>query len=394
MKKNLSTINVNRILRTVWEEEPISRIDIARSLDLSKSTITLITAQLIERGIVMEKTTGTTTLAGGRKPVGLGINAEYGVLIGIEFQTDLARTVAVSLDGSIILKEQEVLDFDSTDVSLLFEQTAHRYKKRIEDDGWRVIGASLGIAGLVDPYKRCVRRSNPLSIEEPVTLDHGMEERLGIPVFIENDAKCCCWAELATRRSVKPSHFMYVLGELRKLNISDREVRGLAVGMAFVIDGKVHYGSNFTSGEFSSVFKRDEDVTQFSIQDRKEVDLGVSDTARRRDVFEELGDNIALVVNLLNLRTVGFAGDIVQFRNELTPLLYQAIRRNWSYSDQAEVDITYTPFGEWAVAYGAAAVIIEQLFALPKVTERADHSLPIGISLFDSIDSVAGRVRS
>ena len=387
MNKSLSTINVNRILRTVWEQEPISRIDIARSLDLSKSTITLIVAQLIERNIVIEKTIGTTTLSGGRKPVGLGINADYGVIIGIEFQTDLARIVLVSLDGTIILREQEFLDFDSTDVSVLFEQTVQRYKERAERDGRRVIGASLGIAGIIDPYERCIRRSNPLSIDEPVQLDHAMDERLGIPIFIENDSKCCCWADLATHRPQKPHHFMYVLGELRKLNVSNREVRGLAVGMAFVIDGKVHYGHNFTSGEFSSVFKRDTNVTQFSIHDSKEAALGVSNAERRGKVFEELLDNVALVVNLLNLRAVGFAGDIVEFRDELTPVLEEAIRRNWSYPDQAEVDISYTPFGEWAVAYGAAALIIEQLFALPKVTEDEHHSLPVGIGLFDLIDS-------
>lgn len=394
MNKSLSTINVNRILRTIWEQEPISRIDIARSLDLSKSTITLIVAQLIERGMVVEKTIGNTSLAGGRKPVGLGINPDYGVLIGIEFQTDLARVVAVSLDGSILLREQETLDFDSTDVSVLLERTIERYKERLENAGHRVIGAALGIAGIIDPRQRCIRRSNPLAIEEPVQIDHAMDERLGIPIFLENDSKCCCWADLASHRAVKPQHFMYVLGELRKLNIANREVRGLAVGMAFVIDGKVHYGHNYTSGEFSSIFKRDTDVTQFSIHESKEVALGVSDPERRQAVFEELADNIALVANLLNLRTVGFAGDIVQFRDELTPTLEEAIQRNWSYPDQAEVDIAYTPFGAWAVAYGAAAVVIEQLFALPKVTEEEGQSLPVGIGLFDLVDTVAETARS
>lgn len=389
--KSLSTINVNRILRTIWEQEPISRVDIARILELSKSTVTLIVAQLIEREIVAEKTLGTTGLAGGRKPVGLGINADYGVIIGIEFQTDLARTVVVSLDGTIILKEQERLDFDSTSVSVLLERAVGKFKARLEGEGMRVIGACLGIAGIIDPFSRCIQRSNPLSLEEPVHLDHGMDKRLGIPVFLENDTRCCCWAELASQRSLKPDHFMYVLGELRKLNVSNNEIRGLAVGTAFVIDGKVHYGQNFTSGEFSSIFKRDDDITQFSIKDSQEAALGISDPARRQGVFEELADNVALVVNLLNLRSVGFAGDIVQFRQELTPVVKEAIRRNWSYPDQADVDIGFTPFGEWAVAYGAAAVIIEQLFALPKVTDEQSQALPVGIGLFDMIDAVAER---
>lgn len=385
--KSLSSINTNRILRTLWEREPISRVDIARSLDLSKSTITLIMAQLIERGIVVEKAIGTASLTGGRKPVGLGINERYGAMIGIEFQTDLARIVAVSIDGTIIFREQELLDFDSASLSELLERTILAYRARLIKEGWRVIGASLGVAGIVDPIRRCITRSNPLSIDTPIYLDHSMEERLGMPVFIDNDTRCCCWADLTSRRANPPQHFMYVLGELRRLSILDKTVRGLAVGMAFVIDGKVHYGHNYTSGEFSSVFKRDVAVTQFSIRNRQEVAVGFSDPAQRRRIFDELMDNVALVANLLNVRTVGVAGDIVRFQDEITPILDAAIRRNWSYPDQAEVEITYTPFGEWSVAYGAAALIIEQLFALPKVNEDETQTLPVGIELFDLIDS-------
>lgn len=135
------------------------------------------------------------------------------------------------------------------------------------------------------------------------------------------------------------------------------------------------------------MFKRDNDLTQFSIHDSKEVAPGLSDAERRQEILHELMDNVALMVNLLNLRAVGFAGDMVQFRDQFTPIVEEAFRHNWSYPDQAEVDITHTPYGEWAVACGAAALIIEQLFALPQVTDNEEHSLPVGIGLFDLIDS-------
>ena len=389
--KSLSTINVNRILRTLWESQTISRIDIARTLDLSKSTITLIMTQLMERSIVVEKEIGQATGSGGRRPVGLGINGSYGAILGIEFQTDLARVVAISLDGAVVLREEELLGIEPQQISTLLETTISRFRDRLRQSGWTVIAASLGVSGIIDPATRCIRTSNPLSIREPVFLDPDLDQRLGMPIFIDNDAKCCCWAQLADRTAPQQRHFMYVLGEHRNLNVSSRESRGLAIGMAFVIDGKVHYGHNFTSGEFSSAFKRDENPTQFSVAHRSELDQPLDDPQIRQRLFQELADNIALVANLLNLESVGFAGDIVQYRDELAPVLRDSIRRNWSYPDQAQVEVSFTPFEEWAVAHGAAALVLEQLFVRASEGDEQARSLPAGIELFDVIEAFSAQ---
>ena len=93
---------------------------------------------------------------------------------------------------------------------------------------------------------------------------------------------------------------------------------------------------------------------------------------------------------MLNVQTIGFAGDIVQFADELSPIFRHAIEANWSYPNQAEVEIEYNPFGEWAVAVGAASLILEQLFALPKLNDNETERLPFGIGLFDLIDELSG----
>ncbi|KGE72790.1 ROK family transcriptional regulator [Spirochaeta lutea] len=384
----IGNINTNRILRSLWEREPISRIDIAKALDLDKSTISKIMSQLIERGIVVEKDVGDASPIGGRKPVFLGVNPEYGAVIGMEFQTTFARIIALDMAGQVIIREEIAINFHDYTLPQLFEELALRYAQRLRKKGWRVIGASLAVAGIVNPIKRAVIRSNPLSITSPVHIGTDIQERLGFPVFLENDAKCCCWADLVNQRGQKVKNFMYILGEIRTLNILDQVHHGLAVGFAFVIDGKVHYGHNFASGEFSSVFKRDSFLSQFSLSSDQDILQIESSPILRKRIFEELAANAALPFNLLNLHAIAIAGDMVAYEKELTPIFEKAIRDNWSYPDQTDIQVSFTPFGPWAVAHGAAALIIEQLFALPKIEDVDGEIRPVGIHLFQMIEEM------
>lgn len=386
----LNSININRVLRTLWEKEPISRIDISKHLELDKSTITKIMTQLLERQIVLEQSFGDSKPGGGRKPIYLGINKVYGAIIGVELQTDLARVVAVSITGEILFQKQQFLNFDKTNISELFEQIVLWHKAQLEKDGWRVLGASLGIAGIVNPYERTIIQSNPLYITSAVKLDQSIDQRLGMPVFLENDTRCCCWAHLVEKKSQDPKHLMYLLGEFRKHTVTNVHSRVLAIGLAFVIDGKLHYGQNFTSGEFSSILKKDHNPTQFSTPNQEAVFLGISDHSQRKHIFHELAENIAFLTNILNLGTIGIAGDVAEYHQELTDALTESIEQNWSYKQQAQVEIVVTPFREWAVAYGAAAFVIERLFALPKMNDVQDQQLEMGIELFDLIDEIGG----
>jgi hypothetical protein len=181
---------------------------------------------------------------------------------------------------------------------------------------------------------------------------------------------------------------MYILGEFRTLNILDQVHHGLAVGFAFVIDGKVHYGHNFASGEFSSVFKRDSFLSQFSLSSDQDILQIESSPILRQRIFEELAANAALPFNLLNLHAIAIAGDMVSYETELTPIFEKAIRENWSYPDQTDLIINFTPFGQWAAAHGAAALIIEQLFALPKIEDVDGETRPVGIHLFQLIEEI------
>ncbi|MBN2618012.1 MAG: MarR family transcriptional regulator, partial [Spirochaetales bacterium] len=97
--------NVSLVMQTIRVKKEISRIEISRELGLDRSTITNIVTKLIENNLLIEKSEGVSESKGGRKPVLLGINPEFGVILGLELQVNIYRATLLTVDGFILWKK-------------------------------------------------------------------------------------------------------------------------------------------------------------------------------------------------------------------------------------------------------------------------------------------------
>jgi len=104
--RRLYQINSSRILQEIRQNRGKSRIAIAEDLDLDRSTITKVVRQLLEYGIV--RTTGKFhgKPGVGRMATGLEVDPDFALVLGIEIQTEIFRTVLVNLDGEILHAER------------------------------------------------------------------------------------------------------------------------------------------------------------------------------------------------------------------------------------------------------------------------------------------------
>ncbi len=93
-----------------------------------------------------------------------------------------------------------------------------------------------------------------------------------------------------------------------------------------------------------------------------------ADEAAFKEVATELGRNVALLVNTLDLSHVFIGGSIEKYRRLLIPILEQEIQKNWPYGKK-NLTIELSELGELVVAYGAAAMFLDRLFALPEIEE-------------------------
>lgn len=355
--------NLRRVLRSIWKSDGIPRIDLAMSLGLDKSTITKIVAQLLDAGIVHEGAEGETKPLGGRKPVELRIRDDFGTFLGIEILTDRYRACLVDPLGSIVSEAESAVSFEGRGIRSVVLDSIVDARKHMAFLGRPLLGIGLGLSGIIDAERGVVRRSLPLGVSEPVDLLASADELFALPLRIENDARCCCWAELVRNRGVLPEDFMFMLGEFRQERAGELPA-GIGVGMALVIDGTVHRGTDGTAGEFRSVFRRENTRSQFSVSN----DL-IRRAATEGEAFDivarELGMNVGMIVNLLDLRRVIVGGSFERWRASLSAILTEEIEANAAYPGEARCELSFSSLGESVVAYGAASMLISRLFAEP-----------------------------
>jgi predicted NBD/HSP70 family sugar kinase len=355
--------NLRRVLRLIWKKEGIPRIDLAQSLGLDKSTITKIVSQLIEAEIVHEGAEGDAKPLGGRKPIELRIRSDFGSFLGIEILTDHYRACLLDPDGKILAEAESTLAYSGKELRSVVLEALVDARKRMASSCPTLLGIGVGLSGIVDAERGVVRRSLPLGVTRPVQLLASVDELFALPVRIENDARCCCWAELVRNRAVLSEDFMFLLGEFRQERASELPA-GIGVGMGLVMDGTVHRGTDGTAGEFRSIFRREDTRSQFGLPDEV-IRRAAAESEAFVRVARELGMNVGLIVNLLDLRRVIVGGSFEHWRAPLSTILAEEIEANSAYPGEARCEISFSSLGESVVAYGAASMLIARLFAEP-----------------------------
>jgi predicted NBD/HSP70 family sugar kinase len=382
MANKLSGINRARVLRLLWYSGGISRADMARELALGKSTVTNIVDGLERRGLVRLVESGRSGPAGGRRPLVLAIDARRGYVLGLEIRTDYFKAVATDLQGSVAFSHSQPFAFPEGGLVEAFAQVLDIVRPKLGRIGMPLLGLGLGVAGIVDPGAGVVLESNPLRIYSPVRFYEEAEGLVDVPLLIENDADCCCWGELASRKRGRHGSFIFVLGEFRRGKTAGEDYWGPAVGLGLVLDGRVRHGEGFSAGEFKSLLWAEGNSGQFSLDDA-ESGLAVRDPGLRSRMILELCAHVALLVNVLNLSCVVIGGEFAEYKAEFEASLRSEIRRNWAYSGEVGCAIEFAAIGDLAVAYGAAGMLLERFFSVPDSVDGGFPGAARRISLLD-----------
>lgn len=123
------------------------------------------------------------------------------------------------------------------------EMIVNIYEENKED----IEGIAISSAGIIDSKKGLMYTGGSLFCISNLNIVEVLEKRCGVPVSVENDAKCAALAEL-WRGSLKGCRDAIVM------------ILGTAVGGTIISEGKVLKGSHFIAGEFSYLFTDSKDA--------------------------------------------------------------------------------------------------------------------------------------
>ncbi len=380
-------LNTSRVLREIWINKRISRIQIAKNLRLDKSTVTNIVAELMERGILKEHSEGEASPLGGRKPVLLKLNSLYASVLGIELRPESYNAVLVDLEGNQLYSKYEITQISGKNLTDAFNEIASSIREEIKKLGIPLLGIGVGLSGVINPRDGIIRYSVPLQIDKEFKFKEEIIDKYDLPLFLDNDANACAWGELAFNRAEELRDFIFLLVEIRDVKDKTRIHEKTAVGIGIVINGRVHYGYQYSAGEFRSVFCTPDCKGQFSLPDEEAFRI-----EKDQEIFikflRELSKNTAMIVNTFNLSHVFLGGDIEKYKNQVRTILQQEIQTNWPNPGIVNCSIRFSSMGDKAVAYGAAGMVLHRLFTDLSIDEKVENNYPGKFSGLELIERV------
>ena len=177
----------------------IPRVQLAKDLGVSPASVTTITQELIEAGLIEEVSAPRDGDAGrGRPAVALGVRAEAHFVAGMKLSDREHTAVIVEFAGNLIADDviprkpgPMTLDELLNAIEALLIRVCD--KAGIQKSALSAMG--LGVPGFVDCVEGLVFWSSVLA-ERAVPLASIAQARLGLPVTIDNDANLVTLAEL------------------------------------------------------------------------------------------------------------------------------------------------------------------------------------------------------
>jgi predicted NBD/HSP70 family sugar kinase len=219
----------------------IARVDLAAETALSQATVTTITGELLRAGLIEEtkRDDAHPDMKRGRPRVDLRIRGEAHLVAGIKV-SDLAVTaVLADFENTPLADHRAALPQGAFDAEGLAD-FLHRILEDLTAKAGRGLsdlsGVGLGLAGVVDGSRGFVYWSPSLR-DRNVALAPVLDARLGLPVFVDNDANLVAVAEQYYGEGRGVADFLVVTVEH-------------GVGMGIVLDNKVYRGARGCGAEF------------------------------------------------------------------------------------------------------------------------------------------------
>ena len=230
--------NRERVLGALRERGRISQADIARMTGLSRTTVHTFVAELKDSGMVHEVEASVPDVRGGRPAVLLVLRDSSLAVVGIDFGHSHVQVAVADLVHNLLAERRCDLDVNYHAAEALDTATRMVDEVLIEAHVERksVIGAGIGIPGPVDRARGTVGSTTILPGWTGLRIETEMQERLGIPVEIENDANLGALAEMSWGAGRECANFAYI-----------KVATGIGAGL--VIDGRLLRGASGTAGE-------------------------------------------------------------------------------------------------------------------------------------------------
>ncbi|MDQ4504147.1 ROK family transcriptional regulator [Sinomonas sp. ASV322] len=229
----LRRLNEQRIVEALMAG-PATQAELSRATGLSTATVSNIVKVLQEASIVATE----PTTSSGRRALSVRLNSNSAVAVGIDFGRRHLRVVVANLGYDILAEETVSLPLGHrADVGIA--AAVDVLDSLLDDAGIDrrdILGVGTGIPGPIDHRTGSVAQGAILPEWVGFNLLSHLEETLGLPVFVDNDANLGALSEVTWGPHSSVANLMFV-----KI--------GSGIGAGLILNGEPFYGHVGVTGE-------------------------------------------------------------------------------------------------------------------------------------------------
>lgn len=149
-KLDLKRRNRMQILRVIRESGPISRVDVASALEITRAAVTIITNEMIEEGVLIEigeAPVNTEKLQKGRRKILIDINVNSRFALGATVDEKEVSIGLTNLNSEILDKASMVIDDRTTskDIINYIIKTSNEMVENSALTKDKILGLGVGI---------------------------------------------------------------------------------------------------------------------------------------------------------------------------------------------------------------------------------------------------------
>lgn len=202
--------NLSAVLRLVHRNQEISRSLLTQLTALNRSTISDLVEELKNSGLVTEDL--PTSIEGKGRPSLVVAAVEHVVAFSVHPEFDFLAVAAVGFNGKVLFEER-VSYQSSNSAQQVVREAARLIEKIIKqlNSYHRIVGVGVAVPGQVRIEDGVVRLAPHLGWQE-VPLAKMLQDAVGLPVFIDNDASLGCTAESVFGAARNFTDLVYIFG--------------------------------------------------------------------------------------------------------------------------------------------------------------------------------------
>jgi len=239
-KENVKNLNKHAIIDLIrFTPNGISRVELARELNLTRAAITSIINDLQAMGIVDEV---EGQIRSGRKPIVLEINPHRGYVVGMDMGATHVTMLLANYAAHVVKDVEWTIDIDDGPQKIISQIDEHLHQMLMEMNlrMEEIKAICLGVPGPVVLRGGMVSEPPIMPGWDKFPIESYIQSLWDVPVTLGNDAELGAIGEWAYGAGRGEENLAYV-----------KVGRGIGAGM--LLDGQIYHGADGSAGEIGHI---------------------------------------------------------------------------------------------------------------------------------------------